>query len=148
MTAVGSADITRLANALRESGQQSDATTQRVAIESANFLLTQMEVRVPVATGELRRSLTVKIEAHRIKIGPTAEYAPFVEFDTRPHKITAKNGKALSFTVNGAKIVVRSVNHPGTKAQPFVRPAFDDWIKAVGPAIAEANVQTIQDKAR
>lgn len=147
MAAVGSADITRLANALRESGQQSDATTQRVAVESANYLLVDMEVRVPVRTGELKRSLMVKVEPHRIIIGPTAEYAPFVEFDTKPHEIRAKNKQALSFMMGGKRITVRSVHHPGTTAQPFVRPAFDDWIAAVGPAIGEANVKTITDKA-
>lgn len=147
MTAIGSADITRLADALRASGQQSDATTERVAIESANYLLVDMEVRVPVRSGYLKRSLMIRVQPHRIVIGPTAEYAPFVEFDTKPHKITAKNKKALSFMVGGKKIIVRSVNHPGTTAQPFVRPAFESWVKTIGPAIAEANVQVIRDKA-
>ncbi len=147
MTSLASADITRLANALRETGQAADATTQRVAIESANELLTNMEVLVPVDAGHLRDSLMVKVEPGRIIIGPTADYAPFVEFGTKPHKISAKNKKALTFFVNGKKVTVRSVNHPGTRAQPFVRPAFDQWVDSLGPLVAEANVKTLREKA-
>ena len=148
MTAIASANISRLADALRVSGQESTATTQRVAIESANYLLTDMEVRVPVKTGNLRRSLMVKVEPGRIIIGPTAEYAPFVEFDTKPHLIKPKNKRALSFVVNGQRVYARVVHHPGTTAQQFVRPAFEDWVNSVGPAIAEANVKVIREKAR
>lgn len=38
-----------------------------------------------------------------------------VEFGTRPHKITIK--------LRGRKI---TLNHPGSAAQPFMRPAFDN----------------------
>ena len=38
-----------------------------------------------------------------------------VEFGTKPHKIIIK-------LANGKTIIV---NHPGSKAQPFMRPAFD-----------------------
>lgn len=147
MTAVASANITKLADALRASGKESNVTTQRVAVESANFLLTEMEVLVPVGpTGKLRDSLTVRVEPDRIMVGPTASYAPFVEFPTRPHTIRAKNKRALSFMVDGKRVTVREVHHPGTKAQPFVRPAFERWVDSVGPMIAEANVKVIQDR--
>ncbi len=147
MTAVGSADITRLADALRASGRDADATTQRTAVESANFLLTEMEVNVPVKSGNLRKSLTVVVQPNRIIVGPTADYAPFVEFGTGPHTIKAKNKQALSFYVNGRKVTVKQVKHPGTRAQPFVRPAFDRWVDTIGPLVAEANVKYLVDKA-
>jgi len=146
MTAVGAADISRLADALRASGKESDATTQRVAVEAANFLLVEMEVRVPVRSGDLRRSLSVRVEPNRILVGPTADYAPFVEFGTKPHVIKPKDKKALSFMVGGRRVTVREVHHPGTRSQPFVRPAFERWVDTIGPMIAEANVKTIQDR--
>lgn len=147
MSSVGSADIERLANALRESGRQAHATTQSVIIEAANYLVTEMEIRVPVKTGELRDSIGVRVESQRVIVGPTASHAPYVEFDTKPHKITAKPGSALSFMVGGNRVTVRSVNHPGTTAQPFVRPAFVAWVDSLGPMVAEANVKIIREKA-
>jgi len=148
MTAVASADITRLADALRKSGQDSRATTQRVMIESANFLLTEMEVRAPVRSGELRRSLGVRVEADRVIVGPDVPYASYVEFGTKPHEIRPKNPNGvLVFSVNGQKVFAKVVHHPGTKANPFVQDSFDAWVATLGPAVAEANVKVITDAA-
>ena len=149
MTAVGSADIHRLAEAMRRSGQDADATTQQVLIEEANYLLTEMEIRVPVDKGNLRRSLSVTIDGDKIKVGPTAPYAGYVEFGTAPHEIRPKKSDGvLRFQVNGRWVYAKVVQHPGTKAQPFVRPAFEEWKKRLGPLVAEANVKTLVDNYR
>jgi HK97 gp10 family phage protein len=144
--AIGSADITRLAEALRQSGQDAEATTQRVLVEVANFILTEMEVRVPVDTGELRQSLRVQVVGDTVRIGPTAEHGVYVEFGTRPHVIRPKNPDGvLAFTVNGRKVFAKVVNHPGTKAQPFVRPAFQAWVDRLGGMVEEANVKVLKE---
>lgn len=146
MTAVASADITALAQALRKSGKDSQATTQRVMVESANFLLTEMEIRVPVDSGELRRSLGVRVEIDRVVVGPDTPYAGYVEFGTKPHDIKPKKpGGVLVFSAGGQKVFARVVHHPGTKAQPFVQESFEAWRKAIGPEVAEANVKVITD---
>jgi len=147
MTQVASADISKLAEALRMTAKRSEVTTQQVMVESANFLLTEMEIRVPVKTGELRESLGVRVEPNRVIVGPTAKHAPYVEFGTRAHEIRAKNKKALAFKVGGNMVVVQKVNHPGTKARPFVRPAFEAWKESLGPAVAEANIQVLTEEA-
>lgn len=147
MTSVGSADITKLAEALRTTAKQSEVTTQQVLVESANFLLTEMEIRVPVDTGELRESLGVRVEPKRVLVGPSAKHAPYVEFGTSPHVIKPRNKKALAFKSGGRTIVVKQVNHPGTKAQPFVRPAYDAWKESLGPKVAEANVDVFREAA-
>lgn len=147
MTQVASADISRLADALRATAKDADVTTQRVLIEAANFILAEMEARVPVDSGDLRRSLRIKIEGDRIIIGPDTPYASYVEFGTKPHQIKPKKpGGVLVFNAGGQKVYARVVNHPGTKAQPFVRPAFDAWAKSLGPMVAEANVKVMTDK--
>jgi len=87
-----------------------------------------MEAKVPVKTGNLRTSLGVKVESSRVIIGPDERQAPYggyVEFGTGPHVIRPKTKKVLSFVVNGKRVFATKVNHPGTKAQPYVRPAFD-----------------------
>mgnify|MGYP001434200364 CR=1 FL=1 len=142
---VGSADVAKLAEALRRSGADADATTDEVLVKSANYLLTEMEVRVPVKSGALRNSLGVRREGDRFIIGPTAKHAAYVEFDTKPHVIKPKNPDGvLAFRVGGKMVFAKSVNHPGTKAQPFVRPAFDRWVESLGPAVAEANVKRLK----
>lgn len=44
---------------------------------------------------------------------------------TRPHRIEARNGKALRFTSGGQTIFRRGVNHPGTAPDPFLTAAED-----------------------
>lgn len=39
---------------------------------------------------------------------------------TVPHVIRARNAKALRFQMGGQTVFVRSVNHPGTKPDPYL----------------------------
>ena len=145
MGAEGSADISRLAQALRETSKESGFTTQQVLIQSANHILAEMEARVPVKTGKLRGSLRIKVGTDTVIIGPNeniAPYAGYVEFGTRPHEIRPKNPNGyLVFKMNGKTIYARKVRHPGTKPQPYVLPAFEAWVDSLGTMAAEANVR-------
>lgn len=145
MGAEGSADISRLADALRETSKESQFTTQQVLIQSANHILAEMEARVPVKTGKLRGSLRIKVSTDTVIIGPNeniAPYAGYVEFGTRPHEIRPKNPNGyLVFKMNGKTIYTRKVHHPGTKPQPYVLPAFEAWVDSLGTMAAEANVR-------
>ena len=77
-----------------------------------------------VKTGHLRRSISTKMGDMEATIHTSnLKYAPMVEFGTRPHIIRAKNKKALYW--KGAKHPIRRVNHPGSKAKPYLIPAFE-----------------------
>lgn len=76
----------------------------------------------PRKTSRLARSITSEVSKNRVVIGSNVEYAPMVEMGTRPHTITPKNKKALFWP--GAGHPVKVVNHPGTRPQPFLRPAL------------------------
>lgn len=151
MSAVASADISRLAEALRESARRSDQTTQEVLIEASGFILAEMEARVPVRSGNLRASLGVRVHTHSVQIGPDeakAPYAKYVEFGTAPHEIKPKEKSGvLVFKMGGQTVFAKSVKHPGTKAQPFVQPAFDAWVDQLGPMAAAANIKVFTDRA-
>lgn len=152
MGAVGQADISKLAEALKQTASQSGVTTQQVLIQSANHILAEMEAKVPVKTGNLRHSLSIKVEGNsRVIIGPDPTMAPYggyVEFGTKAHTIVPKTPHGvLVFYINGKKIVTRKVNHPGTKPQPYVAPAFDAWVDSLGTMAAEANIKVIKDNA-
>ena len=77
-----------------------------------------------VKTGHLRRGITTNIGNMEVTVHTSnIKYARGVEEGTRPHTIRAKNKKALYW--KGAKHPVKSVRHPGSKAKPYLIPAFE-----------------------
>lgn len=95
--------------------------------------------RVPVASGDLRDSIRVSTSSRGgtvtgfLKAGnKKAWYVSFVEFGTAAHFIQAKNKKALSFQL----MTVEGVHHPGSKKEPFMRPALDAAADAAVDAFA------------
>jgi len=58
------------------------------------------------------------------RIDSLAPYSYFVHEGTAPHIIRARQGKALRFEIDGTVFYRRSVNHPGTEAQPFMEAGF------------------------
>lgn len=78
-----------------------------------------MQGIVPVKTGKLRDSINWNEDG----IWSTSKYFKYVDKGTRPHKI--EGNPFLSFQINGATIITRSVNHPGTKAQNISKKTED-----------------------
>ena len=77
-----------------------------------------------VDTGHLRRGISTDIKGLGATIHTSnIKYAPGVEYGTKAHIIRAKNKKALYW--KGAKHPVKQVNHPGSKAKPYLIPAFE-----------------------
>ncbi|ATQ75087.1 hypothetical protein CR152_11555 [Massilia violaceinigra] len=97
----------------------------------------EAKANVPVDQGLLKKSIRVSTGAKRgvltatVKAGGRmAPHAHLVEYGTRPHKIEPTNAEALS--ISGTPF--RSVEHPGARPQPFMRPALD----ATAPQAIEA----------
>ena len=78
---------------------------------------TDIKRNAPVDTGDLVRS--VRRRGNIITI--SAPYWHFVEYGTRAHIIRPRARQALWWP--GAPHPVKVVHHPGTQAQPFIRPA-------------------------
>ncbi|MCQ8831760.1 HK97 gp10 family phage protein [Streptomyces malaysiensis] len=77
----------------------------------------------PVKTGRLRASMYHEVNRGELRVGVRhVDYWMTVEYGSGPHIITPKNAKALYWP--GARHPVAKVNHPGTPAQPFLRPAL------------------------
>lgn len=94
----------------------------------------QARADVPVRTGNLGRTIGVdpmtptgpfSAGGGVFAGGPQAPYAIPVHEGSRPHRITARRAPMLSFywTKVGRHVKFFSVNHPGTKARPFLRNA-------------------------
>lgn len=94
-----------------------------------------------VRTGRLRSSITHEITSDSrglvARIGSNVEYARHVEEGTPPRRITTRLSRGLPpsgrRTVKprpralhwpGARHPVLAVNHPGTLARPYLRPAL------------------------
>ena len=102
---------------------------------------------VPWRTGFLVQTFRAEVTAGMLRWFPTADYAPYVEFGTKPHVIEPKDKKALYW--QGADHPVKRVNHPGTKANPFmeriiqaatpdINETFDTALQQIVAAIAAA----------
>lgn len=100
---------------------------KRVIVESTVNIQDDAVSLAPEDTGNLKSSIDFNITKEGLggEVFASAEYAPDVEFGTQPHKIQAKNGGVLAFKKNGKTVFAKSVNHPGTAAQPFLFPAFE-----------------------
>jgi hypothetical protein len=83
--------------------------------------------RAPVDTGRLRSSIVSRAEGSGrslgYMVGTNVNYAAAVEYGTSPHVIKPVNKRALYWP--GAAHPVAQVNHPGTAAKPFLRPAIE-----------------------
>ena len=83
---------------------------------------------VPVDTGllKVRINLLPAVPGYtNYTLTAATDYAEAVEYGTSPRVIKAVNKKALKFKMGGKEVIVKQVNHPGTEAQPFFRPALD-----------------------
>lgn len=97
--------------------------------EIAEDVARDAQRRVPVDTGRLSESIGAdKITDNRYEIGTNVDYAQYVEFGTRPHKITPKDDTdgPLVFKVDDEWVATYEVDHPGAEEQPFLGPALRD----------------------
>lgn len=91
-------------------------------------VLKEAKSNVSVKSGILRDGLKVgtsgkgnNVYAYVKSRGKHGHIANWLEYGTRPHTISAK-GEALQI---GGTFVGGSVEHPGTRPKPFMRPALD-----------------------
>ena len=102
------------------------------------------------AIGGLRQAVSEKVGKLFGVVSVNRNYAGHVEFGTKPHIIRPRIKKALAFKPGAGfrfwdesgRVVVKSVKHPGTKAQPFLTPAVEEE----APRFAK-DIKTIIEKA-
>lgn len=97
-------------------------------------------------TGNLGMSIHVaEYDEDSVRVVADADYAPDVEYGTKPHEIVPRRARALRWATSpggarltgsprrGAEVAfARRVQHPGTKAQPYMRPAADEVLGEAG----------------
>lgn len=100
---------------LAELARKVDATVEDVAEEVAN----DARRMCPIDEGDLVAS--IKARGNRVWVG-TDHWAP-TEYGSRPHLIVSHGTWPLRNRTTG-DVFGRVVHHPGTPAQPFMRPAL------------------------
>lgn len=136
-------DFAEFADNLRAAAAGMDSAIDDGVLTTAKQVERSAKQYVPVDTGTLRFSIGYrKLGVAEYVVGSSADYADDVEFGTQPHVITPTNGEFLYFEgKDGHLIRKRSVNHPGTPAQPYLRPALaehqSDLVKNINEAITD-----------
>lgn len=69
--------------------------------------------------GRLRDSLEIKMSGLTATVEYPEEYASYVAEGTEPHKIEGNPVLSFYWPAIGKQVTVRSVNHPGTTANPW-----------------------------
>ena len=85
----------------------------------------------PYKTGELRGSIGYRISGPplSVEVYADAPHALAVHEGTAPHVITPNTARILAFPVKGGgKVFTSRVNHPGTKANPFLLDAVESVV--------------------
>jgi phage virion morphogenesis protein len=78
--------------------------------------------------GRLRNSFTCDATADKVTIGTNVEYAPHLQFGTKPRIIRPNKAKALNIPGIGFR---KKVNHPGMPARPFLLVQDNDVKKII-----------------
>lgn len=135
--------LEELRQALNESGPQMRIVLNDALREVGSLLVPAkgtgpLADATPVVTGNLARSTYYRIEQginnQTLAIRQPAKsiygqfYGHFVRGGTSPHTIAARFAKALHFWIGDVEIFAKSVDHPGTTANPYhVGVLNDKW---------------------
>ena len=128
MIKIDTNEIDKFAVELIELSEKSRDNVQKAIKKSAFNIESQAKKNLAsnksVVTGHLRRSIATKMGDLEATIHTSnVKYAVIVEKGSKAHVIRPKNKKALYW--KGAKRPVKLVNHPGSKAKPYLEPAFE-----------------------
>ena len=128
MIKIDTSEIDKFVIDLKDTSENIRSDVQKVLKKSGFNIERNAKLNITnngsVKTGHLRRGITTDVGNMEVTVHTSnIKYARGVEEGTRPHTIRAKNKKALYW--KGAKHPVKQVNHPGSKAKPYLIPAFD-----------------------
>ena len=128
MIKIDTSELDKFVIDLKEVSEEIRSDVQKVLVNSGFNIERNAKQNIEnnrsVKTGHLWRHISTKVGNMEVTVHTSnVKYARLVEEGTRPHIIRPKNKKALYW--EGARRPVRSVRHPGSKAKPFLIPAFE-----------------------
>lgn len=110
------------------------------------FIRARAVQEAPVKTGNLRASARTTFAPLKGELEFKAKYAAWVHEGTSPYQIRPTSKKALFW--KGAAHPVRVVNHPGIRANPFLRRAVENSQTQTDAMFEEAVQNTLNTVAK
>ena len=106
--------------------------------DAVHLVATRARANAPRQTGGLAESIEERVEEDvpRGAVAATARHSFIIHQGTKSHPAMAKNSRALTIYTGGAGVVFRkSMEHPGTKGQPFLTDAIEDSRQEIAQAL-------------
>ena len=128
MIKIDTNEIDKFAVELVELSEKSRDNVQKAIKKSAFNIEAKAKNNLKANRSVVTRHLTRNVATQMGDLEATihtsnVKYAVIVEKGSKAHVIRPKNKKALYW--EGAKRPVKLVNHPGSKAKPYLEPAFE-----------------------
>jgi|AntDeeMinimDraft_4_1070355.scaffolds.fasta_scaffold10797_1 hypothetical protein len=116
-----------------------DSATEDTAKAVERTTKKNLKAHGAIDTGNLRASYGyARVDLAHFLVGTPVEYGPHVEYGTSAHTIEATGSDPLTFKGQDGQWVSKwSVDHPGTPAQPHLRPALRDHKSTLAENIQE-----------
>ena len=131
-----SIEIEGLDDVLNRIEKLGDTSNIEAALSQACALVERSaKQKAPKDTGELRRSITSKIEGTQGIVYTPLEYAPYVEYGTG---LFAENGGRKDVPWNYQDDKGNWHSTSGQKPQPFMRPALNETREKIVDLLGEA----------
>lgn len=117
------------------------ANVRWAMVQSVGAVQIKARSLVPYKTGKLRQSIFTEIENNGFRgiVGQdrsNADYGVYHEYGTSPYTITPTRMRALYW--KGALHPVKSVQHPGLRARPFMTPGLEQSIDKITSLFEQA----------
>lgn len=77
-----------------------------------------------MAPGKMGRKVNAVVVGKHVRIESSHPATMYVIKGTRPHQIRPRTRQVLKFSVKGATVFARVVNHPGTEKNDFLTKAL------------------------
>jgi HK97 gp10 family phage protein len=129
MIKIDTSEIDKFVIDLKEVSEEIRSDVQKVLVNSGFNIERNAKQNVKnnrsVKTGHLWKHISTEVGNMEVTVHTSnVKYARLVEEGTRPHIIRPKKGKKALYW-EGARHPVKSVKHPGSKAKPYLIPAFE-----------------------
>jgi hypothetical protein len=112
---------------------------RRTVTDTTRRVLNRGTILTPVKTGNLRSKNNSRVQQQGLRVVGTVfnqtNYAAAVHDGSKAHTIRPRSKKVLKFLIDGEVVFAKSVNHPGTKGQPWLRRALEEIAGSEGYTI-------------
>jgi len=135
---VSTAELSNAINSIDLYDGKTRLKVEDVLNQGAKWVANGARQRVAVRSGKTKNSIKSSLSRPKLEsyVKATTPQAHLVEFGVKPHSLD-KGAKRKVMVINGHPVSGK-IMHPGTKARPFMKPAFEAEVGAITRAIVKA----------